>query len=169
MNLNAPCGGARQEQLPQMPGGEQLASSHTLHSVPRAQGSQQLLFLIPPPLFLKEILPAAQVLLSQKWSVKDGVSGPCIGGETSAYFIVGEKNIPLGPLHWIIPEDLPCQLVEIADPRVVCGIVYVHLCAVCKEGLHREERNPITSLLYMWMSVWPHDLPWGSHRKSGNG
>lgn len=90
-------------------------------------------------------------------------------GKPSAYFIVGEKNIPLGPLHWIIPEDPSYQLVGIADPGVVCGIVYVHLCAVCNVGLHRKEHNPITSFLSMWMSVWPHALPWGSHRESGNG
>lgn len=145
-----------------------MASSHTLHSVPRAQASQQLPFLILPPLFLKEILPAAQVSLSQKWSVKDGVSGPCIGGETLAYFIAGEKNIPLGPLHWIIPEDPSYQLVGIANPRLVCGVVYAHLWAVCKVRLHKKERNPITSLLYMWMSVWPRALTWGSHREAGN-
>lgn len=85
--------------------------------------------------FLKEILAAAQVVFTQVVSEGWGKWSMHLKGKHSAYFFAGEKNIPLRPFHWIIPEDPSYQLVETAPPRAVCSTVYAarSVCRVQSE------------------------------------
>lgn len=137
------------EQLPQITGWQHLATSHTPRSlslcpVLRPANSQAAISHTARAVafFLKEILTAAQVVFTEVASEGWGERSMHSEGKHSAYFFVGEKNIPLRPMHWIIPEDLSYQLVETAPPRAVCSTVRSPICVSCAKW---NESTRVTS------------------------
>lgn len=159
----ATTGRSRREQLPQMTGWEHLATSHTPHSLLSAQASQLLPFLTRPELwsfFLKKYSKQLRLFL-RKWSVKDGGKWSMHSeGKHSAYFFMGEKNIPLRPLHWIIPED-PSEPLDKQSLLGPCAAPCAARSSVCRvqSGIASKPLRA-NSRLYRRTSVWLHPLPW---------